>query len=381
MKIGIDARFVGPEGTGLGKYTEKLIENLAKIDSKNQYIIFLQKSNWNYLSIKNKNFQKVLANISWYTIAEQIKMPSILKSHNLDLLHVPHFNVPIFYKGKMVVTIHDLIHHHFQETSATTRNPITFKTKRFFYRQVIKKAVLKSSHILTPSNYVKEEIAKTFNVNKSKITVTYEAAEEEYSLGNQLPVTSDQLLKRFRIKKPFLIYVGNAYPHKNLEKLLEALKIITINYQPSTINLVIVCSRDIFWERLNEKIKDLNLQDHVTTTGYISSQDLSAIFKAGQAYVSPSLSEGFGIPGLNAMASGLPVIASDIPVLKEVYGDAAYYFDPKDPKDIAAKIKKVISSPRIKTDLIAKGDEQIKKYSWLKMAKETLAVYSKAAKT
>src|SRR3990167_7258862 len=99
MKIGIDARFVGPEGTGLGKYTEKLIENLEKIDSINQYVIFLKKSNWDYLRLKNKNFKKVVADVSWYTIAEQLKMPGILKDQNLDLLHIPHFNIPVFYKG------------------------------------------------------------------------------------------------------------------------------------------------------------------------------------------------------------------------------------------------------------------------------------------
>lgn len=382
MKIGIDARFVGPEGTGLGKYTEKLIENLEKADANNQYIIFLKKSNWDYLSLNNKNFKKVVANVSWYTIAEQLRMPGILKSQNLDLLHVPHFNIPAFYKGKIVVTIHDLIHHNFQETSATTKNPIIFKTKRFAYRKIIKKAILKSSHILTPSNYVKEEIVKTFKIDKSKVTVTYEAAEEEYLLTRH-PEQSEgpqisNLLEKYSIKKPFLIYVGNAYPHKNLENLLLALKILDTKYKIQDTNLVIVCSRDVFAQRLNEKIKGLNLKGHVMTTGYIDSGGLSSIFRQAEAYVFPSLSEGFGIPGLNAMASGLPVIASNIPVLQEVYGDAAYYFDPKDPKDIAAKIKKVLSSPKIRSGLVAKGNEQVKKYSWLQMAKETLEVYKQA---
>ena len=121
MKIGIDARFIGPQGTGLGKYTEKLIQNLQKLDKKNQYSIFLKKSNRDYLKITNKNFSKNLANIPWYSFEEQLKMPKIYKKQNLDLLHIPHFNVPILYDGNFIVTIHDLIHHKFQEQTTTTK--------------------------------------------------------------------------------------------------------------------------------------------------------------------------------------------------------------------------------------------------------------------
>src|SRR3989344_2595269 len=159
MKIGIDARFVGPQGRGLGKYTEKLILNLAKIDAKNQYVIFLREANWSYLPItKYKNFTKILADVPWYSAQEQYKLPPIFKSQNLDLLHVPHFNVPVFYRGKFIVTIHDLIHHKFSETSATTKNPIIFKLKRLGYKKVIENAIYKSEKIITPSKYVKGDV-------------------------------------------------------------------------------------------------------------------------------------------------------------------------------------------------------------------------------
>ena len=132
LRIGIDARFVGPEGTGLGKYTEQLIENLSQIDHRNHYFIFLKKSNWDYLKL-GKNFKKTLADVPWYSIEEQFKMPKIFASQKLDLLHVPHFNVPILYRGRFVATIHDLIHHHFSEYAATTQNPIVFKIKRMVH--------------------------------------------------------------------------------------------------------------------------------------------------------------------------------------------------------------------------------------------------------
>lgn len=361
MIIGIDARFVGPEGTGLGKYTEKLITNLAKIDSRNKYFIYLRKSNWSYLSLPGKNFTKVEADIPWYSLTEQLKLPKIFKSNNLDLLHVPHFNVPIFYKGKFMVTIHDLIHHEFQETSATSKNPIIFKFKRFAYKKVISHAIKKSKKIIVPSKYIKRQIVEQFAVKPDKIVVTYEAAEEEY-FRVESPVS--------RVKGDSIIYVGNVYPHKNVNKLLDAMKMI------KNVELTIVCPRDIFAQRLKDEIKSRNLEKRVKMTGYLAAEDLSKLFSKSTAYVFPTLSEGFGIPGLNAMAAKLPVICSNIPVLKEVYGDAALYFDPKDPKDIATKIRKVLASESVRDDLIEKGRTQAKKYSWSKMAKETLQVYS-----
>ncbi len=374
MKIGIDARFIGPQGTGLGKYTEKLILNLVKIDSKNQYVIFLKKDNFDFLNLP-KNFKKVLADIPWYSLQEQIRMPGIFKKENLDLLHVPHFNVPIFYRGKFVVTIHDLIHHDFKNDTATTHNPVIFKLKRFAYKKVIENAIYKSTKIFTPSDFVKDEIAQKFLVDQSKIVTTHEAAEDEYQTVKPQTVNS-KLLESLSIQKPFLIYVGNAYPHKNLEKLLEAFKILKTIYKVYDLNLVIVCSRDIFWQRLTQEIGQSGLQDRVITTGYLNASDLKIIFKEAEAYIFPSLSEGFGIPGLNAMASGLPVIASGIPTLKEIYGDAALYFNPQDAGDIAAKIVKLRTSPKLKADLVKKGKAQVNKYSWLKMARQTLSVYS-----
>jgi len=392
VRIGIDARFVGPAGTGLGKYTEKLIQNLVKIDSQNQYFIFLRKENWDYLKL-GKNFKKILADVSWYSLIEQVTLPKIFRSQNLDLLHVPHFNVPIFYnppgfnllglhersefKGEFIVTIHDLIHHQFAETSTTARNLLIFKAKRLAYRQVIAHAIKKSAKIIVPSKNIKEEVISTFRIDPSKVVVTYEAAEEEYFDNQKLETRNPKLLNEYHIKTPFMIYVGNAYPHKNLEKLLEAFKILTINHKPETRNLklTLVCSRDVFWQRLAKQVQDQKLNGRVIMTSYIPARELSVLFRQAKAYVFPSLSEGFGIPGLNAMAAKIPVVCSDILTLKEIYGDAALYFDPNDPEDIASKINQVVSDSKIRSRLIDSGLQQVRKYSWQRMAKETLRVY------
>ena len=364
MIIGIDARFVGPQGTGLGKYTEKLIKNLLQIDPQNQYRIFLRQSNWSYLKFAKGNVTKILADVPWYSLEEQLKMAGIYKSQNLDILHVPHFNVPIFYNLPFVETIDELKHNKFSQESATTKNPLIYKTKRFAYKRIITHAVTKSQKIITPTNYIKEEILKNFKVDPQKIVVTYEAAEEEYLLAKRSTVNN---------KRPTLLYVGNTYPHKNITRLLDAVKIL--KFKIKNLKLIIVCPRDIFKDRLEKEIAEKDLTQIVEILPYQNVKDLISIFAKARAYVFPSLEEGFGIPGLNAMASGLPLIASEIPTLKEVYGDSAVYFDPNNPVDIAQKINKVITSPKISNELIKKGNEQVKLYSWQKMAKETLKIY------
>ncbi len=370
MRIGIDARFVGPEGTGLGKYAEKLIENLQDVDNKNNYVIFLKANNFNHLKIRNKNFSKVLADVNWYSVDEQIKMPAIFASQKLDILHVPHFNVPFFYKGKFVVTIHDLIHHDFSQESATTKNYLIFKVKRLGYQFVINNAIKKSVKVITPSNFVKEEIIKVFRTDPAKIVVTYEAAEEEYF--SQQSAINDRYST--------IIYVGNAYPHKNLSRLLDAMVVLTKSskFRISNLKLVLVCPRDVFWQRLKGEIKSRNLEKIVELSGYLPTDKLGVLFKKAKAYVSSSLSEGFGIPGLNAMAAGIPVICSNIPTFREIYGEAAIYFNPENPNDIAREIKRILKDTKLRTSLIKKETGQVKKYSWRRMAWETLKAYEKS---
>lgn len=367
MRIGIDARFIGPEGTGLGVYTQNLIENLQKIDKRNRYFIFLKKNNWDYIKLQSKDFQKVLADVSWYTVEEQIKMPAIYRSQNLDLLHIPHFNVPILYNGKFIVTIHDLIHHHFPQTTTTTQNLLLFRLKRIGYHKIFKNAITRSKKIITPSNFVKEDLITAFKLNPSKIAVTYEAAEEEYF----------QKISNFKFKiSNYLLYVGNTYPHKNITKLLDAMLILNFKFKISNLKLIIVCPRDVFAQRLSKEIRSRDLEKQVILKGYLQSPELKKLFQKASAYISPSLAEGFGISGLNAMASNTPVICSDIPTFREIYGEAVVYFSPKDPKDIAEKIKKVLKDPKTRSDLVKNGKEQVNKYSWFNMAKETLKVYN-----
>lgn len=173
MNIAIDARLYGPKDTGIGRYTEKLVENLIKIDSKNQYLILLRKEDYNSLKFP-KNWTKVLADFKHYTFEEQFKMPLLLMKLKADLVHFPHFNIPILYFGKYVVTIHDLIMHKFTDGAATTRKFPTYQIWRLGYHIAFAKAVYGSKKIIVPSNAVKNEIINFYKINKKKVEVTYE---------------------------------------------------------------------------------------------------------------------------------------------------------------------------------------------------------------
>ena len=374
MRIGIDARFLGPLGKGLGRYTQKLVTYLEKIDQHNQYFIFLRKENWDDYHPINKNFQKILADYQWYTWQEQIQMPKILNKYQLDLVHFPHFNVPLGYRGNFVTTIHDLILIQFPTKRATTLGPLLYKFKYFGYRQVIKHAVKKAQQVVTVSNYTKKQLVDFFKIKPGKVSVTYEASSGVES--GQLQMPEADFLRDYNITKPYILYVGNAYPHKNLEGLLKAFKDIS-EQENQRYQLVLVGKNDYFYQRLKQEAAALGLikDSQVVFFGFASEKQLADLYRQAELYVFPSFMEGFGLPPLEAMSYELPVVSSKSSCLPEILGEAALYFNPRDQADIVRSIRKVLTDDDLRNSLKIKGLQQVKKYSWEKCARETLAVY------
>jgi glycosyltransferase involved in cell wall biosynthesis len=372
MRIGIDARFFGSIGKGLGRYTQKLIENLEKVDSENQYFTFLRRENWEEYQPQNKRFQKVLADIPWYGIREQLQLPGILKKYNLDLVHFPHFNVPVSYKGNFVVTIHDLILFYYPTRRASTLSPLTYFFKKTAYKKVIKNAVHKARKIIAVSKHTKKDIVKFFRVPEEKIVVTHEAVD---AAGPPPQNTIGNILKKYGIIKPYILYVGNAYPHKNLERLVLVFREVAKKHPH--LHLVLAGKEDYFYKRLKKFTKD-NWAKRVIFTDFVPDEDLGVIYRKALLYIFPSLYEGFGLPPLEAMARDLPVVSSNAACLPEVLGEAACYFDPNALSEIAEAIEKVATDSELRKKLIAAGQERIKRYSWEKMAKETLKTYRTA---
>lgn len=382
MRIGIDARFYGSIGKGLGRYTQKLIEHLEDVDSRNQYFVFLRRENFDEYVPKNTRFVKVLADYRWYSFSEQFLFPILLLKYRLDLVHFPHFNIPILYFKKFIVTIHDLILIRFPTQRSTTLHPLWYWMKFLAYKFVIFFAVKKSCHIMTVSQFTKNDILEHYPIPEEKVTVSYEAANPFcfYSSKEKAEgiLRKYGLLKhsvdgeKYGIIQPYLLYVGNAYPHKNLELLVEVMNRGIFH----GITLVLVGKEDYFYQRLKKFVKKIGCKN-IIFTGFVPDDELDVLYRFGRAYLFPSLYEGFGLPPLEAMSKGLPVIAASGSCLPEILGDAALYFDPRNKESLVSILQKLLSDESLQKRLSKRGSEQSVKFHWKSMAEETLLVYEK----
>ncbi|OGM32348.1 hypothetical protein A3D00_05005 [Candidatus Woesebacteria bacterium RIFCSPHIGHO2_02_FULL_38_9] len=359
--ICIDARMWGVKNTGIGRYVEELIENLP--DDPQVKIVLIVPPDLED-EPKLSKFGKVYARYRPYTIRAQFEILYLLIKIKPDLLHVPHFTIPVFWPGKMIVTIHDLIKHLSVGPSASTHSPIIYWIKYYLYLILIWFVASRVDHILAPAKYWKDALIKKYNLTTGKISVTYEGVSKLFSDERNVDVS-------YKLKKPYIIYVGNLYPHKNVPLLLDALSRL------KNVNLVIVCARNVFRERFEKMVKDKKLEQRTKFLNNVPDDTLANIYKNSVAFVTPSLIEGFGLPGLEAMAVGTPVIAAKASCLPEIYEDAALFFDPYNAKELSEKIKLFLNSEKMHEKYIKRGFEQVKKYSWQKMASQTWQIYLK----
>ncbi|MDO8498808.1 MAG: glycosyltransferase family 1 protein [bacterium] len=371
MRIVIDARFWSE--SGVGRYVRNLIYELQRLDDKNEYLILLLKKDFQEVAF-NKNFHKILADFKWYGLGEQARLPLLLRKLQPDLVHFPHFNVPVFYHGKYIITIHDLIHQHFQMRRVTTHNPLVYQLKKLSYKKVFSHAVLKALKIITPSDFVKSQLVGEWKIGKEEIVVTYEAVDRAMvNLSKGYKVSDfSKLSQKFKFSNPFIFYVGNAHPHKNVLQLIKAFKILKESFPK--LSLVLSGPDNYFWQQVK---KESSGKD-IIFTGPVTDRELIALYKNAQAFVTASLEEGFGIPILEAMACSCPVISSNRGSLPEVGGQAALYFDPANTEDAVKKISSILENPKLRKELIQKGKERVTLFSWKKLAKQTLEIYQKA---
>ncbi|MBU1164729.1 glycosyltransferase family 4 protein [Patescibacteria group bacterium] len=368
MKIGIDARMYGDSVTGIGNYTKNLIDELLKIDFKNEYTIFLLPQNYDKFQTNSKNVKKVKIDIPWYSWSEQIKLPIALIKEKIDLMHFPHFNVPILYPKKFVVTIHDITPKFFPGHKVK-QNPL----RRIGYWLVFKLGITRAQKVISVSNHTKQHLIKHFNIKEQKIEVVYQGLNK--NLQNQsFYGIIDKLSDKFDIHKPFIFYVGVWREHKNLPNLVKAYKVLLEKFKQD-ISLVIGGKPDPEYPETLNLIKELNLEQKIFMPGFISEDKLTFFYNQAEVFVLPSFNEGFGLVAIESISLGTPVVASKTTSLPEVLKGGALYFDPHSPQDIAEKINQVLSSKELSKQLVNKAKQVIKKYNWEITAKQTLKIY------
>lgn len=362
-KIAIDAR---ESGTSTGRYVDKLIENLAKLKPEFDLTVLTKPERVDYVKGLAPNFEVLESNFKEFTFAEQIGFLKQLRGLNADLVHFTMTQQPVLYRGRAVTTIHDLTTIRFRNPA---KNQLVFSAKQQVYKLVIKRVARKSKHIIVASQFVKQDVAQYAKISPDKITVTYEAADKIAEAPKSVPGLS---------AGSFIMYVGRPLPHKNLKRLMEAYSII--RNTRTGIKLVLAGQHDKLYEQHARWAQKEHIEGLIFA-GFVSEGQLRWLYENTAAYVFPSLSEGFGLPGLEAMLHGAPVIAANATSLPEIYGEAAEYFNPESVRDMVRVISSVLENPVRRQQLKRLGALQTRKYSWQRMAEQTLDVYRQALNT
>jgi glycosyltransferase involved in cell wall biosynthesis len=357
MNIGIDARLWYE--SGVGRYIRNLVKGLDEKKLKNHtFTIFLNPKAYRLINFESPNFKKIESTISWHSFSEQIRFKMELEKENLDLIHFPYFSYPIFYKKPFVITIHDLIIDHFPTGMASSLPLPFYYAKRIGYQKIIRSAIKNAEHVIVPSNATKMELQSHYRAKNAKIDVIYEGFDQ---------LISENSAKEPLVSKSYILYVGNAYPHKNIDMLLNAFSKLKDEID---VDLVCIGRKDFFYERLEK-------QEH-ERVHFLHNIDDSVLFeyyRHARFLIMPSLMEGFGLPILEAMSLSCPIVASNTKALVEVANDAAVYFDPKSLTDMCEVIKKVLGDDKLRSSMCKKGIEQSKKFSWKKCIDQTIKVY------
>jgi glycosyltransferase involved in cell wall biosynthesis len=361
-RIVIDARELR---TSTGRYIERLLFYLQRTKSEHEYIVLLKPKDMAGWEPTNEQFSKLACPHKEFSFDEQIGYLRQLNHLKADLVHFGMTQQPVRYKGKTVTTIHDLTTLRFTNPD---KQPLLFKVKQQVYAYVVKRAAQKSVAIITPSEFVKSDLVDYAKIDPSKVTVTHESADFISESPDPLPDLQNS---------KFIMYVGRPTPHKNLERLIEAFEII--RGQHPALQLVLAGKKDANYRRIEENVQKSG-QKNIIFTDFVSEGQLRWLYEHCEAYVFPSLSEGFGLPGLEAMTHGAPVVSSNATCLPEVYGDAAHYFDPTDTQAMADAINEVLTDKQLRKDMVEKGIKHVQTFSWQRMAEQTLEVYNQALK-
>ena len=370
MRIAIDARKL--RDFGIGTYLRNILIELSRLDRETEYVVLCRPDDAAAGDVLGRNFRMVPETAPAYSIAEQFRIPLSLARERVRLVHEPHYVLPPLTRCRSVVTIHDCIHLMFPQY-------LPSKLAHVYAKGSMWSAAHKADRILTVSEASKRDILRFFNVPAEKVVVVSNAIDERF-LAPANAERMDLVRQRYQLDHPFVLYVGNIKPHKNIERLIDAFGRARSEC-PDDLKLVIIGDEISKYPGLRQSVHKHKLDKHVRFLGFQPMETLAAFYRLARAFVFPSLYEGFGLPPLEAMACGSPVVTSNVSSLPEVAGGAALLVDPYDANSIAGGIVRAVTDETLRADLIARGLDRARSFSWPQSVKKIHAIYMQVAKT
>lgn len=358
----IDARI---RRSSTGTYTDRLLEHLQSLHNTDLRFTVLIEPDDPWRS-RAENFSVIPCTYPQFSFnpLNDLLFARQLRRLKPDLVHFTMTQQPLTYFGKSVTTTHDLTMLRFVRAGKTPA-PI-FWLKRLGYRFLFSAVHRKTNAVIVPTRFVEKDLVQHFPSADGKTYVTYESSE---------PPIHEAAEKLANVQQPFILHVGSPFPHKNIQRLIEAFELIQKTH-PKLL-LVLAGKKEFYFRELEAWAQQRPSIDAIRFPGFVSDSELKWLYEHAEAYVLPSLSEGFGLPGMEAMAHGCPLISSNATCLPEVYGDAAAYFDPHDTQAMAGAIDQVLQNKRLQKKYIAAGHKRLQRYSWHRMAEQTHEVYKK----
>jgi glycosyltransferase involved in cell wall biosynthesis len=368
MRVAIDTRKL--HDFGIGTYIRNLLRHLARLDRDSEYVAICRPEDASAIRALGSNFRPVPTRSAPYSVREQWSIPLAVRREHVDVFHAPHYVLPTLTPGRSVVTIHDCIHLMFPEY-------LPYRLAKQYARGMMYSATHRASRILTVSERSKRDILRFFSVPPEKIVVIYNAIDERFRIPPP-EATMTQVRERYQLEDPFVLYVGNVKPHKNVERLIDAFALV-VRQRADGLKLVIIGDEISKFQTLRRAVHRHQLHKQVRFLGFVPEDTLAVLYRLAGVFVFPSLYEGFGLPPLEAMACGAPVITSNVSSLPEVVGDAALLVDPYSSEAIAEAIGRVLGDPALAADLRRKGRARARDFSWHRSVARTLEIYREVA--
>ncbi|MDA1184114.1 MAG: glycosyltransferase family 1 protein [Acidobacteria bacterium] len=368
MRVAIDARKL--HDFGIGTYTRNLLRHLARIDQDNEYILLCHEPDVGIGAHLGPNFRTTLVRAENYSVREQFQVPWVLHRERPDVFHAPHYVLPPAVRCKSIVTIHDCIHLMFPQY-------LPNRAAYLYAKASMWSAARRSHKILTVSEASKRDIIRLLNVPADKIVVVYNAIDERFGVAPSDDAV-ERIRERYQLDRPFVLYVGNIKPHKNLVRLVEAFDQLRARGFVD-LTLLIIGDEISKLPALRRAVHSHKLHKHVRFLGYLPDETLAILYRLSAAFAFPSLYEGFGLPPLEAMACGAPVVTSNVSSLPEVTGDAAVLVDPYDPASIADGLATVLRDPALGTQMRTRGFARAREFSWERSVARTWEIYKEVA--